>query len=343
MSGIALAGADIQRKVRSGEIASVSDDSLTQLLVWVLNVATPEDLTFDNVRFHEVRDWLKTHKSAKELRVKAIRIECIALRRVGQAGLSNRLPKPNDRKVAEWLAGLDDDRFKTVLAESEVTTTPFAVMRWIVGEDEAPRKWGSARDTEQQSNEAGADYRVYDFGLTHEVGRVLEEIVADQEDFTVAEAADKLWHKLSADVERYINPEDHDYLLPELAGEPLREVVRKVLRAPGPADRVLLNGNEVMIPNYVTFQPGGGETWKRTPWATAELWQLGMMRDLRREQAAAAERVAENMEALFVALEKATSLCDTTRVNDLIGYADVPLAATSKKPVAATTGQNISL
>lgn len=306
---------------RNELVRDVTPESLMRLAHWVSELASPEELAWEGDKFKHLRDWLKTHQAAKDLRIQAVRIECIALRKVGLAGLSHKLRSHLERKAADWFAGLSDQRFQAVLEDSKLTTSPTSVMNYYSGEEKRVADWLSDR-RQHIEDESGTVDPVYQLGLAHAVQEVLGAVVQDGEPFDVATVASDLYDQLN-DSSYY-----HNEQIPvELAGEPLREVIRRALRAPGPADRVQIGELTLTVPQFVTYQPPGGETWQRVPWGSAVLWQLKKMTELRREQARNAELAADRMQALYEALESAQAFTDSKQVADLIGYADVEAAA----------------
>lgn len=306
---------------RNEIVRDVTPESLARLAQWVAEIASPEELAWEGDKFKHLRDWMKTHRAAKELRIQAVRIECIALRKVGMAGISHKLRSTWERKAADWFASLSDERFRAILDDSANTTSPASVMNHYSGEERKVTDWISDRRAHVE-DEAGNERTFYDLGIAHAVSEVLADVVKDGEPFDVASAASVLYDRLNEE-SAY-----HDEQIPvELAGEPLREVIRRALRAPGPADRVAVGDLTLTVPQFVTYQAAGGDCWQRVPWGSAVLWQLKKMVELRREQAASAERAAERMEALYTSLHAAQAFTDSKQVADLIGYSSVERAA----------------
>lgn len=303
---------------RSRGIERVTPESLLAVARWVESAASPEELAWEHGKFRELRDYLKTQQAAKELRIQAVRLECIALRRIGRAGLSDKLRNPFDRKAAAWFGDQDDARFTAILAETENTSGPVSVMNHYTAQAQRLSSWFGDREWRKVHDEAGHEDTDYQLGIAAAVHTVLGEIVRDGEPIEVADAANRVFEAL-VDSHGW-----HDEHLPvEIAGEPLREVVRRVLRSPGPASRVLVGEAEMVIPAYVTYQPADGEVWQRVPWERAVLWQLKQMVELRTAQAEQMRVAAENMAALYAVLEDATGRTDSVAVADLIAYADV--------------------
>lgn len=312
-------------QAKSGGITHVDNSTLRQLADWVENIASPEELAWNSDRFKEVRDWLKMHKSAKALRIAAVRVECISLRKVALAGFTHKLRSANERKAAEHFAGLTDEEFAQLLRESESTTSPWTVARAQQEDQAKADEWTRAR----ASDHTGRDHSNWSddisnyqnlHSLTEEV---LNEITSDSDSFTVAEAAEKLYAQLTND--KFYRQEDEDgepYVPPEISGEPLREVVRRVLRVPGPADRAEIKGVEVKIPRCVTFDPPEWGAMRRVPWDRATIGQLEGMVAAREKQAREMVAAAESLRVLYEALE-ACSQDSSDRVNELTEKAGI--------------------
>ena len=301
-------------------VAHLDESKLQQLAEWVSFHASPEQLAWESDKFRDMRKLLKEHKAAKHLRVAAVRLECIALRRIALAGLASKLTNHYDRRAAEFFGEMTDEEFAEVLDDSEKTTTPFAVYKHYKGERDEPARWVYERSSdggypEDRVHEMVAHERHH---FAYATQQVLSDLAMGEAPFTVAEAA----HKLLTHIES--NMGDHEKEIPpEMAGEPLREVVRRVLRAPGPSELVYVDGNEVRIPGYVTFHPGDGDTWQRVPWEKATLSQLLNMVATREEQAHQMQRAAGNLRRLYESLAEASDGDPAERVNDITAKADL--------------------
>lgn len=301
-------------------VAQLDESKLHQLAEWVSFHASPEQLAWESDKFRDMRKLLKEHKAAKHLRVAAVRLECIALRRIALAGFTSKLTNHYDRRAAEFFGEMTDEEFAEVLDDSEKTTTPFAVYKHYKGERDEPARWVYERSSdggypEDRVHEMVAHERHH---FAYATQQVLSDLAMGEAPFTVAEAA----HKLLTHIES--NMGDHEKEIPpEMAGEPLREVVRRVLRAPGPSELVYVDGNEVRIPGYVTFHPGDGDTWQRVPWEKATLGQLLNMVATREEQAHQMQRAAGNLRRLYESLAEASDGDPAERVNDITAKADL--------------------
>lgn len=301
-------------------VAHLDESKLQQLAEWVSFHASPEQLAWESDKFRDMRKLLKEHKAAKHLRVAAVRLECIALRRIALAGFASKLTNHYDRRAAEFFGEMTDEEFAEVLDDSEKTTTPFAVYKHYKGERDEPARWVYERSSdggypEDRVHEMVAHERHH---FAYATQQVLSDLAMGEAPFTVAEAA----HKLLTHIES--NMGDHEKEIPpEMAGEPLREVVRRVLRAPGPSELVYVDGNEVRIPGYVTFHPGDGDTWQRVPWVKATLGQLLNMVATREEQAHQMQRAAGNLRRLYESLAEASDGDPAERVNDITAKADL--------------------
>ncbi|MDK8171715.1 hypothetical protein QP735_04150 [Curtobacterium citreum] len=285
----------VARQKQTGTI-TVNDGSLANLLDWVVNTATPEQVAWSATEFIDMRDWLKAHKAAKDLRAKATRLEMIALRKVGIAGLSRKLTR-YQKNVADWLAGMTNEQFNAVLADITGAETPVGLMRKADAEEKQMRS--RVRSLAILDGQVDTGYEAYrPYGLNESVKTILEEMSTVGEPFEVADAANALAKRWSL-----ANEEE----VPEaLRGEPLREVVRRALRegAMGGDAYTDAAGERVRAPQFVTYSEAGDSSYVRVPWATASVAQFRFQVGLKMQQANAMYERAMQSQRLLDAIDR---------------------------------------
>lgn len=277
----------------------VSDESIGRLLDWVLE-ASPQEVTWNADRISEMRDWLKTHKAAKDLRVKAVRLELIALRKIGVAGLAGKI-KAQQGSAAKWLASLGDDEFTNVLSTVSAADTPIGLHRRSISESNDVRWWiENARISDGHVIHGIAGETFHSVDLHNAVRRVLEEVTTDGESFTIAEAADRLSEALHREgrIEEYSEP-----YAAILRGEPLREVVRRATRVASDDTYQDEFGEELSRPDFVTYTEDGRGGYVRIPWQSAGLEQFRFMISLRRDQLDTMRRKVDRLEKALALME----------------------------------------
>ena len=271
--------------VRNGLPLELNVENLSAIADWVKDYASPEQLAWASSDFKQLRDLLQAQKAATELRVQAVRLECVALRRVALAGLAEKL-SPSNRSAALWFADMNDAEFEQVIVDCQNATSPISFMRQMKRERHDYYVWFEGG----LSDEPDIDYT----RLNSEVKNILHSL-NHLESFTVAEAADALYDHLKHEW-------DYDDLPREIAGSPLREVIRQVLRAPEPGSSLIRIGEQVFcLPNYVTWQDSG--VWRRVPWERALLKHVRYMAEMKKTQAKEMLEAAEEMVLLFETLE----------------------------------------
>lgn len=319
--------AQIEVQQKPEPVVHVDADSLAALAHWVQSVQNVEEIAWNSDRFKQIRDWLREHKTAKELRIRAVRVEMIALRRVAQAGLTSKLTTSQDRSAAEWAADLPDAEFEEMLSALEKVVTPYGFMRLYKGEKENVRSWladsshrGGVRVDE--TGEPVTQWRDESaVGLIFEVNDILDAQGA--ESFTVAGISDELRSRLVEYLGDIGVPSDP--LMEVIAGEPLREVVRAVLRAPQPGQMVRVAGaGELPVPKWVTYTDEGGVgERRRIAWGGASILQFKAMCAEREKQASDLVRRAARLRAVADAMERSIPLAKSERCADLIAYVNV--------------------
>jgi len=271
--------------VRNGLPLELNVENLSAIADWVKEYASPEQLAWASSDFKQLRDLLQAQKAATELRVQAVRLECVALRRVALAGLAEKLSASN-RSAALWFGEMSEDEFEQAIADCQNATSPIAFMRQMKREKGDYLRWFEGGGSDEPEAEL--------IDLKHEAKSILHSL-SHLESFTVAEAADALYDRLK-------ETWDDEDLPREVAGAPLREVIRHVLRAPEPGSSLIRVGDRVFtLPNYVTWQDSG--EWRRVPWERALVKHVRYMAEMKQAQAKEMLEAAEEMTALYEALE----------------------------------------
>ena len=271
---------------RSAFDVEMNGENLQRLADWVANFATAEELAWNSDKFKDLRNLLKVQKAAKSLRVEAVKLECVALRRVGQAGLEAKIGM-HDRAVAKWLAEMSDDEFEKLLEDSSNEVSPVSLMR-------------ACRDEQRNLSKHIGGYGDYDpdadvcaYRLEAEARDILRSL-EHLDSFTVEDAANELFDRF----------ESHwgGEIPREVADTPLKEVVRGVLRIPEPGRGVILVGESVTeLPSFVTWSDSG--IWRRIPWKRASVAHLRVMVETRELQARQMVEKAAEMRELLTVIE----------------------------------------
>lgn len=272
-------------------------ERIDDLLVWVLD-APIDEICWRLTEIGELRDWARVQQEATELRIRAVRLELVALRRVAQGGLDKKIAGVAQfRSAARWLATLTDEEFATVLDEIDGQKTPIMLYR----DDRAARQameeaLASHGDSEWEDSPRGA-YATYradkdDQHYRRAVTLVLDEVLKHGEPFTVAEAADRLADRLG--LESRIREE---------TSEGLRELVRAAIRG---GDRSARVDAWASLPIAFTVQDGDG-IYTRVPATSATLGHLlAHEREIRGRAEAALMRADELSEMLNRLVGEAT-------------------------------------
>ena len=267
-------------------------ENLQKLANWVANFATAEELAWNSDKFRELRDLLKIRKAAESLRIEAVRLECVALRKVGQANLQSKLPA-HDRKVAIWLANMVESDFEKLLEDCANQVSPLSFMRECNNEEHNLRRHiGGYGDFDPDAD-------ISELGLEWEAKNILRSL-EQFDSFTVEEAANALLDRLQDRWEGIEIPR-------EFAETPLREVVRGVLRLPEPGQGLVrINDTVTFLPSFVTWSDSG--MWKRIPWKRATVEHFRNMVETRELQAKQLVQKAEEMRELLTALEMSSNM-----------------------------------
>jgi uncharacterized protein (DUF433 family) len=291
-----------------------ADKGLALAARWVLEAATPQEITWHYPNLKDISEWLKVHHAASELRQKAIRLELIALRKIGRSGKTyiSRL-HVKVQKVAEWLAEMNDDSFNNLLNNVAGTDTPLGLLNRSKKETAAYMEWLKQKHTEDGGilNELG-DVGYVPMDLNNAVRAILLEIVQAGDPFTVSDATETLMRKLHRNYPELDFPD-------ELTRGPLKQVVRMALRRGSDKATILVDqrGEHVRVPNLVTFQDERGYYY-HVPFEAATLDQYEVMAEMRKEQMQIFARHFYEQNAHAEALRKAKNLYPgVNKVSDL--------------------------
>jgi hypothetical protein len=273
---------------RSAFEIELTTENLEKLSEWVTKFASPENLAWEWDKFKDLRNLMRTRKAAANLRIQAVKIECVALRRIGLAGLEGKLPYEN-KKIAKQFAQMSDEDFEALIADCNNQHSPAAFLRNIEYD------WHDR----QRYYRGGGDWPEIDDDIrfNSEVRTILETL-GSEGPFTVAEAAEKLFER----IDHYHFEYTGGHLPGEFADEPLREVVRKVLMVPEPGSTVYARGVEITIPHNVTYHAPSG--YCRIPWRNAMLSNYRAMVEIREKQAAELLAKANAMRVLLDLLDE---------------------------------------
>ena len=171
-----------QVAVRSAFDIELNSENLEMLAAWVAQIASPENLAWDSDRFKDLRNLLRTRKAASDLRIQAVKIECIALRRIGLAGLADKL-KYENKKIALELAEMSDEDFASLMDDCDNEYSPASFLRRLDSEKEWRQNYYAGRVDDINPN----------LELRFEFRQLLEMLEGP---FTVQEAADQLFLRL---------------------------------------------------------------------------------------------------------------------------------------------------
>lgn len=275
-----------QLETRSAFDIELTVENLERLADWVANFASAEELAWNADKFKDLRNLLKVRKAASALRIEAVRLECVALRRIGLANLENKLPA-HERRVAKWFAEMTDDDFEKMLDDSQNEVSPLSLMR----ECENEQRYVSRHISGYGDFPPEADIEPMD--ILREAHNILSSLDSF-DSFTVEEAANSLLDRLK-DVWG-------DELPREFAATPLREVVRTVLRLPDAGEGMFEIGDTYLsLPTHVTWLDSG--VWRRIPWQRATVAHLRTMVENRELQAEQLARRAAEMRQLLTVIE----------------------------------------
>lgn len=267
--------------------SAVMSDEIARIRAWLASSASPDEAADAADQLRQTREWMRIQKAATELRIEALRLEFTAIRRVGQSGRDELLPK-NLRTVARDCAAMTDAAFRLLLAELNEAASPRAVWnrRQRAIEVEEWRDYGRKLAADIDKPQPHRDIT----RVQQAAHILLSEMRTEAQPFTVASATERL-------AEVLVEQEEVDWMT-SAARDGLAEVVREALRveyadASGP---LKVGGRTYRVPAFVTYHEGD-VGWIRVPVAVAGISQLKAMAELRQIQAqqlaAAASELAD--------------------------------------------------
>lgn len=266
---------------------------MDSIIDWVMQ-APVEEVCWRVTELGSMRQWLKTQKEATDLRIKAVRLELIALRKVAAGGLAHKISGAAQlRASAKWLAELTDEEFEVVLSDLDGERTPIALYQRDRAQREAMREALRDKSTDAARHEAWlSGQAARGLGEEEENRRsaatlILREVIEEGEPFTVSEAAERLADVLGLDVE-----------VRRDTAEGLREMIRSSIRR---GDRTMPVDAWSRLPLAFTSQLPSGE-YIRVPATRATIQHL---HDHWYEVHARAVATAEHAEELAAMLEGA--------------------------------------
>jgi hypothetical protein len=279
---------------------------------WIGTLDSSEEAAHAVKVVGEYREWMRIKKVAADMRVEALRIECVAIRRVGVLGGSRYLVPGNLRRVATEMAEMTATEFDKWLDRITVDSgpiTPYGLWQQqrekaqraldyargeAYGRGEAERALGPVRPRRRRiDGEYLREYGTYDpDDIRDAIGVVLGSAIQDGAPFTMSDAVDNVCRQLGDSI-----PEPLSDNLEFRRG--LAESIRYAIAAD--AQGV---GKTVNSPRYVTFSDDA-EGWLRVPWEAAHLDQLRNMCELRQRQAKEMAEAAARLQALHDVLAKA--------------------------------------
>jgi hypothetical protein len=269
-------------------------DRLEEVIAWVVT-APVEDVCWQLTEIGSVREWLRVQKAATDLRIRAVRLEMVALRRVASGGLAAKIAGSGELRVAAvWLSTLTDEEFDTVLRELDGERTPIGLFRDDRAQREALAKsLGKDQDSQWERRISWDRSRADGEHFRRAVSTVLDEVLEVGEPFTVAAAADLLADRLGLEMEVRTD-----------TAEGLREMVRSAIRNGGKSIRV---DEFSSMPVIFTVQKDDGE-YVRVPASQATIGHLAAHeREIRDRAEATLRRADELQETLSVLIMSASN------------------------------------
>lgn len=271
---------------------------LTQ--AWLEASSTEDTVEFAD-KMAKLRRWMDIQKESQDIRIAALKLECLALRKIGQVFLDNpyagiKLP-PRLKRSALAFGKLSDREFREMMSDIKHPMAPSTVVLMKAREQEQEDLAKRLRDV--LAGDMQRPLNVYEhLDVRFAAAKLLSELMLDNTPFTVAEAALQLAQRLEGD------PGEDSFWMDEQIQVVLRDIIRRALTEEGAAVRdrpIYTNGEDVQMPRFITYQEEG-IGWVRVPWVYASLDQLEAMAKLRRAQVKALDIVASDLEALLVEL-----------------------------------------
>lgn len=269
--------------------------SIDGLVAWVIE-ADVEEVCWRITEIGTLREWAQAQKDATALRMKAVRLELIALRKIAQGGLSAKIGgAPQLRSCAKWLATLSADEFGEVLEQIDGERSPIGLYRAdkaqrdamaeALSKEQRPSNWQHVVNWKRPpvSVEDGAELRSAATVL-------LRDLLDEGEPFTVSEAAERLGQRMGLDVE--VRGE---------TAEGLREMVRSAIRH---GSRNLPVNAWAIVPVAFTVEQADGE-YVRVPASKASIGHLvAHEREVRRRAEATMKQADELRSLAYFAMRE---------------------------------------
>lgn len=264
------------------DVATIPEDlvqarsRLAQVAEWIAHAESPEDLGAAAQGCFEAREWARIRKLSAEIRCEVVRLECIALRKLGVLGgqaLAAAGLSVHYRSAAEYFSGLQDQEFEDLCGKITAASTPVS-LRNIVRRAERQRfvhaqGYNLLCEPESRRYDASGAWGEDGPNVARAVRVILRTAVRDNEPFTVGDAADALVRHLAEGLrEGDPFPGGSDFVEDPDFREGMSEVIRKALRESVAVD--------TGIPEFVTTNTAD-HGWVRIPWHLATLVDLEEM------------------------------------------------------------------
>lgn len=258
----------------------------------------------------DLRAWMKIKKSATDQRLRAVQLECWALRRVAELdGLDGLDPK--EREIARKLASIPIEKFPDLIELAKVSSSPSSMFNDHASQvaREAFRRLlpvkTKARVEGRLVVDEGSGRAVESMKNSAEI--ILQDLAQGSSPFTVSEVADRI-------IEEIPDPVARNWA-GGVAREAVKEAVRGALRAGVATDSEGATyraddwakaydegtGDEYPLPLIVTYSDDEAG-FLRFPRPIARLAHLEAMSRYRRKQADEMAAAACEMEALVSCL-----------------------------------------
>lgn len=243
-----------------------------------------DDVVDVEERARMAREYLRITKQAGRVRVEALRVELLALRRIGQLGATQLLGSRSGAKAqAKLFATLDDTAWAEVMRLCEDLVSPTVVYRHLQGVEHE-------RSTRVHLDYVYAGQHVAIVPPSWDEMVIAAHVMLDRADdegeaITVPEAALAL-------AKAYGRNDDLDRA--QMVG--LEFAVRTAIRhADASTQRVAIDGVPSTVPAFVTYEEDEAG-YVRVPFKVASIEQLTAMARARRSQAEALAIAAANLE-----------------------------------------------
>lgn len=285
-----LEGTAIQEQVRS----------LHAIRLWVRGVGAYE-ASETATKAKQVRSYLKAINGAAAIALEATRLECDALRRLGQIGAADKAGSPEMVNIARQFASMSDAEFDALLVDLKPWASAVSIVRAMrrAEREQEERNWGQSVGSGTPGSPVPPQHSIS--SLAEAAGALLADLTTDGKPFTIAEAAEKLAEHVC---DNYTSP---------AARAGYIEAVRLSIQAE--------NGDHGWAscggPQWITYQEDE-VGWVRIHWSAATLDQFRAMVDLRRHQLAELRNRVEDLESILAFMDEAhVAHPDLTRCVDL--------------------------